>query len=174
MTRTRTSLTLGVAVIALVALSALSAGAGLLPPDDNTVTVNKVVAGTVPVGTTFTVELSCLGSFKGGPDFTVMTFDEHGTPTSGNNVVMVPSTGSAATCTATETATGGAATVAYGCVTSGNTTLATCPDGPAGQRVRFEDVSGSSGVITVTNTFPTPVPDPAPASEVVVEPAFTG
>jgi hypothetical protein len=141
------------------------------------ITVTKVVKGPVPAGTTFTVSVQCTGgSFKGGP--VIITFDEHGTLTSGTNVVDgLPAT---ITCTATETVTGGA-TVTYACATEGNDetdqdgSSATCPSGATGNVIHFSDVIGDSGTVQVTNTFTAPpTPPTEPAAEVVVTPALTG
>ncbi|HEX5587181.1 MAG TPA: hypothetical protein VFZ17_07735, partial [Acidimicrobiia bacterium] len=91
-----------------------------------------------------------------------------GTPTSQHEFEVPPTI----TCSAEETVPGGAQTVTYACAATG--TRATCPDGATEPTLSFNDVTGSSGVITVTNTFPTPMSDPEPAPEVVVAPAFTG
>jgi hypothetical protein len=171
MTQARATLAVVVGLIAVFAFSTLSAGAGV--PSGNMVTVNKVVVGPAPAGATFTIELVCDGGFKDGPDVTVMTFDEHGTSTSGNNVVSGIQAGSTTTCRASEAVEDRSGTT-YACVATG--TSATCSEGADAPVVQFVDVSGSSGVITITNSYPTavPSPEPAPATEVVVAPAFTG
>lgn len=103
------------------------------------------VQGSVPAGTTFTVHGTCSGAVSKDP-----TFSSSGTLTSatGTNVI---STNSPATCTATETVTGGALGVAYTCTaTSGVDT--TCTDN---QTLSNPEVGQpGAGTINVTNTFP--------------------
>src|SRR5713101_5852079 len=139
----RRILVVTIGALATVALLAGPTFAGAtLPP--NTVTISKVVAGAVPAGTTFTVEVSC--SVTVGKGVTVLTdvvFDSTGAVTSGNSVIH---TGASTRCTATETVTGGATTVAYSCAASG--TGATCADpAPATPRITFGATSNGSGTI---------------------------
>jgi len=70
-------------------------------------------------------------------------------------------------CTATETVTGGAQSVSYGCATT-NAGEVACV---SSQRVQVipDDALGGAATITVTNKFPDPTPPP-----VVVSPRFTG
>jgi hypothetical protein len=170
----RRILALATGVLATLAVLAGPTSAGVMAPT-NTVTIDKVVSGPVPAGTTFTVEVSCsLTIGKSVPVVTDVVFDSTGAVTSGNNVI---STAASSECTATETVTGGASTVAYACTASGS--RATCADpAPETPRVTFVDVTGSSGTITVTNTFVAPPAPPAPPAiaplAVVVPPTFTG
>lgn len=164
-----------IVAVAAAAIGALGAPAGAGKFSGNPVTIEKEVVGPVPAGTVFTVEFTCSSIFGGGVDAMgveplEITFDEHGNPTSENEFVIP----SGLTCTAHETGTGGAKTVAYACaMTTDHPTLATCSGGPTVPTVRFNDVVDAEGVITVTNTFVAD-PTPPPAGEVVVAPAFTG
>jgi hypothetical protein len=161
-----------IVAVATAALGILGAPAGAGKFAGNPVTIEKEVVGPVPAGTVFTVEFSCtslIGPGAMGLEPIEITFDEHGTPTSQNEFVIP----SGLTCTAHETGTGGATTVAYACeMTTEHPTLATCA-GPTTPTVSFQDVDDAEGVITVTNTFVAD-PTPPPAGEVVVAPAFTG
>jgi len=164
----------------VVALGAVPGGAGA--PGANTVTIEKEVTGTVPAGTTFTVELDCqsiLGS--GAAAVPTVSFDESGDPLS-NNTFNVPA-GQA--CMATETVNGGATSTTYACdIVRGNTDqigppfLGNCT---GDNEVTFTDVIGDAATITIANTFPTPEPPEPPAppappvtQAVVVTPTFTG
>ncbi|MET0628747.1 MAG: hypothetical protein ABW033_09855 [Acidimicrobiia bacterium] len=160
-----------IVAVATAALGILGAPAGAGKFSGNPVTIEKEVVGPVPAGTVFTVEFTCtslsdIGAM--GLEPIEITFDEHGTATSQNEFVIP----SGLTCTANETGTGGAKTVAYACeMTTTHPTLATCA-GPTTPTVSFNDVVDAEGVITVTNTF---VPaEVKPAEEVIVAPAFTG
>jgi hypothetical protein len=75
--------------------------------------VEKVVAGPVPDGAQFEVEVPCLNQDNGHaePMVTTLTFDETGAPTGVNSVVLNPAS---ATCTVTETVANGA-TVSHAC-----------------------------------------------------------
>jgi hypothetical protein len=164
----RRILALATGVLATLAVLAGPTSAGVMTPT-NTVTIDKVVSGPVPAGTTFSLTIG-----KSVPVVTDVVFDSTGAVTSGNNVI---STAASSECTATETVTGGASTVAYACTASGS--RATCADpAPETPRVTFVDVTGSSGTITVTNTFVAPPAPPAPPAiaplAVVVPPTFTG
>jgi Domain of unknown function (DUF5979) len=78
------------------------------------VEVNKVIAGTAPPGTTFTVHYACSGS---GPDGD-LTFDAEGNPVpADSNFFNDGFLGT--TCTITETGTGGATSVNYSCEDDG-------------------------------------------------------
>jgi hypothetical protein len=159
-----------------VALAAAPGGAGA--PVGNTLTVDKVVEGTVPAGTTFTVQVDCQSDLTPGPAAVpTVTFDDQGNPTTTNHFT-VPA---GQVCTVTETATGGATTTSYACeITRGSTDqigppfLGNCT---GDNEVTFTDVIGDAATITVTNTFPTPTPPPVqpPVTQaVVVTPTFTG
>jgi len=146
-----------------------------------TLTIDKVVTGVVPPGTTFTVTMSCLTPLSTGAgtpssDTTTpttgasdasdsfpptITFDANGHPTTTNTGTL--SVGES--CTATETDRGGAQSVTYGCATT-NALEMECV---SSQQVRVipDDDAGAAATITVTNSFPPPPPPPITA-------AFTG
>ena len=145
-----------------------------------TLVVNKVVTGSVPAGTTFTVGVSCAEIAAGNagatgsttsttngvvtpqtapPSPVTMTFNAQGDPTSSNSITL--STGEE--CTVTETATGGAASVSYGCVST--TVDLACESNQEVRQIPDDETSGTA-TVTVTNTFP--------AAAVVAEPQFTG
>ncbi|MET0420636.1 MAG: hypothetical protein ABW073_02935 [Acidimicrobiia bacterium] len=156
------------AMIAALGLLAMFAGPANAGFSGNMVTIKKVVVGPVPAGTTFTVHVSCQVTLgKSLPATYDVVFNAAGVATSGNSVIT---TQASSECVATETVTGGANTVAYGCTSTGS--RATCD--PSGTSVEFVDVTGSTGTITVTNTFPDPPPVVVVALEVIVAPAFTG
>jgi len=135
-----------------------------------TLTIDKVVTGVVPPGTTFTVTMSCLsplstGTGPGSSDTTTpttgvahasdgfpptITFAANGDPTTTNTGTL--SVGES--CTATETVTGGAQSVSYGCATTNALEMACV----SSQQVRVipDDDAGASATITVTNSFPPP------------------
>jgi hypothetical protein len=163
-------------------LAATPAGAPPLPLFS--LTVKKVVTGVVPPGTTFTVTVSCVvaastGIGAGSSDATTpttggaatasdgfpttITFNANGDPTTTNTGSLI----SGESCTATETVTGGAQSVSYGCATT-NAVEVACV---SSQRVQVipDDEAGGAATITVTNKFPDPTPPP-----VVVSPQFTG
>src|SRR5712692_7033514 len=103
----RRILVVTIGALATVALLAGPTFAGAtLPP--NTVTISKVVAGAVPAGTTFTVEVSCsvTGKGKGVPVVTDVVFDSTGAVTSGNSVIHTGASIQSTESTATETVTG--------------------------------------------------------------------
>jgi hypothetical protein len=163
------------AAVALVAGTLLALGAPASAGENLHVEVNKVVVGSAPAGTTFTVHYACT---DGGPSGD-LTFDATGDPVPANDNFFnanVPGT----TCTITETGTGGATTVAYACEDDG--VNASCA--PSGNEVTFDspDETSNNVTFTVTNTFAEPAPDttpagpaaPEPATAVVSTPAFTG
>lgn len=171
---------LAVAAMALgaVALAAAPGGAGASPT--NTFIVEKEVTGTVPAGTTFTVDVTCGSILEPGaaaplPD-AVITFDATGTPTSDNSVT----TGAGTQCTATETVNGGATSTTYACdIVRGLTDqdgppfLGNC--GPDDNQATFGDVIGDTATVTVTNNFPTPPPIQPPVVQAIqAAPTFTG
>jgi hypothetical protein len=177
----RASRILCIAAVAAGAIAATAApgGAGVPVPPSNTLTVVKHVVGSVPAGTTFTVEVNCVsGIGPAAPVIPTVTFDATGAPLT--SAVFSP--GPTSTCTVTETVNGGASSVGYACdIVRGSSDqigppfLGSCT---ADNAVSFNDVINDSATITVTNTFPTPAPPapPAPpvAGAVQIAPAFTG
>jgi hypothetical protein len=158
------------------AIGAAAAPGGAGAVITNTVTIVKEVVGTPPVGTTFSVQVDCGGALP-----PPVTFDANG------NLLSATATfhpGPTSTCTVTETASGGASSVGYGCVSAGNGPNGSDPDGSlvdctSDNVVHFTDVIGDSATITVTNTFvPTPTtttPPTTPAPQAVqAAPTFTG
>jgi hypothetical protein len=167
-----------------VVASATDVGGGSLTPDEggngqaeitplsgtcpNTLTVLKVVQGDVPAGTGFSVHVECIHQVGDEEPVTTVDddlfFDAGGVPTNGTTpaVEVLPDS----SCTVTETVNGGAATVAYACVASGDSSDSVeCQ--PGNRDVMFTGPIGlQSATVTVTNTFPT--------SPVVIAPAFTG
>jgi Domain of unknown function (DUF5979) len=163
------------ATAALVACTLFALGAPASAGENLHVEVNKIVVGSAPAGTTFTVHYACT---DGGPSGD-LTFDATGNPVPANDNFFnanVPGT----TCTITETATGGATSVAYACEDDG--VNATCA--PPGNEATFDspDQTSNNVTFTVTNTFAEPAPGtaapapaaPDPASAIVSTPAFTG
>jgi uncharacterized protein DUF5979 len=163
-----------VVVLGLVGGLASSAGAG----GNVTLTVEKVVNGPVPPGTTFTVDLNCTDDPDVGA--TTMTFDENGNPVpAGSNVVMwtsIPVGG--LDCTPTEQPSD--ATASYSCTADG---VVECESvGPQSEPINVSIGGTGSGTVTVTNSFPEPAspPEPAPLPQATPAPAveatvaFTG
>jgi hypothetical protein len=147
-----------------------------------TLTVDKVVTGAVPPGTTFTVTVVCTITATAGSSgsaattrssvtpqtappstTTTITFNAQGDPTSSN---MVSPNNVPASCTVTETATGGAQSTSYTCALGSTSLDTTCSTNE--QTVTFGADSSGATTVTVTNTFPLPPPPPA------VVAAFTG
>jgi hypothetical protein len=162
------------ASLGLVACMLLALGAPASAGENMHVEVNKVVVGTAPPGTTFTVHYACT---DGGPSGD-LTFDAAGNPVPANdNFFNDGVLGS--TCTITETATGGAS-VAYACEDNG--VDASCAG--SGNAATFDSPTNNSNnvIFTVTNTFAEPAPGttapapaaPDPATAVVTTPVFTG
>ena len=178
---------------ALVALSALPAGAG----DGGTaaiLTIRKVVVGPVPAGTQFVETLNCDGNIirPGGPGSSSgeRTFDAQGNPVTSGNFEFVDN----GQCTVTETQTGGAASVSYECegtvpppvtlMGSGRSSprvagplpqQACETSGPQSDPITVNIVGENEEVtVTVTNTFVDPGSAATPAAAVVGEPLFTG
>ena len=162
------------------------AGAGKMG-DDAPLTIEKDVVGPVPPGTTFTVTVTCdPGTITNGESDTtfVATFDAAGNPTSQDTAFFEGET----ECTVTETATGGASSVAYACEgefpqeeelpegegfsAQGFMGETPCGTISAGGVQVFIESPQQFATVTVTNTFTAPPPTPAPA--VVAQPAFTG
>jgi Domain of unknown function (DUF5979) len=160
----------GVIAAALLALAApASAGTNMH------VDVHKVVVGTAPPGTTFTVHFDCT---DGGPDGD-LTFDATGKPVpADSNFFNDGFLGT--TCTLTEPGTGGATGVSISCQDDG--VNASCSS--SGDSVTFDSPTNLSNQVdfTVTNTFGEPTPTttgptaavPEPAVAVVSVPVFTG
>ena len=191
----------GVRVVAFVALvgavtllgpAEISSGQSLASP----LTVVKVVSGSAPAGTVFTVTISCdapLIAPLPGTSQATMTFNATGQPQGTNTIGFLDAT----TCTVTETVTGGAASVQYSCTStfpsagpsgkgfpgaaaSGSTTTTSsghgltsqaapvCADGPQTTPMVVHLIEETqTATVTVTNTFPPPPP-------VIVAPKFTG
>ncbi|MGK2949082.1 MAG: DUF5979 domain-containing protein [Acidimicrobiales bacterium] len=121
-------------------------------------TIDKVVEGTAPAGTTFTVEALCDDSEGEGDEGGAFT-EERTFEASGGSAAVVLYSG--AVCTVTETDDGGA-------------TSSTITDGTSDFLPAPVDLTS-----TVTNVFaastPTPTPTPPGAAQpVVAAPSFTG
>jgi Domain of unknown function (DUF5979) len=173
------ALLVAVALAAGVPLTGGTLGGAAPAPPSFTLTIKKVVTGVVPPGTTFTVSIGCVGVMGASgsasttpttgtvhtdPLTPIVVFDAQGNPTTANTIPVTVGS----TCTATETVTGGAQSVSYGCATT-NATEVACV---SSQQVRVPPgmtIEGGAATITVTNAFPTPPPPP-----VVVAPQFTG
>ncbi len=178
----------GAAALLAAGVLAPTAGAGVAPTLAAPLTVLTVVDGIAPAGTTFTATIHCDGAIidegGSGTDTATVTFDATGQPTSADTVGF----GGPGVCTVTETASGGASSVAYGCTGQQGTIsggvsgfehqasasdvlppvcATTGPVDPIEVNISAED---QSATVTVTNTFVAPTPSPA----VVVQPAFTG
>lgn len=147
-----------ISALALVAVAAPASAGGNLRVD-----VNLVIVGTAPTGTIFTVHYVCTGGQPSG-DF---QFDAAGNPLPADSNFF--NTGAfGTTCTISETATGGAAAVAYACTDVSNGVNATCA--ASGDAVTFDSptMSSAQALFTVTNTFV------AAADPVIAGPLFTG
>jgi hypothetical protein len=174
--RTKLLVVVGIVAAAVLALAA-PASAG----ENMHVEVHKVVVGTAPPGTTFTVHFDCT---DGGPDGD-LTFDATGDPVPASSNFFndsFPGT----TCTITEPGSGGATTVSFSCQDDG--VNASCS--PSGDSVTFDSSMNLSNNVdfTVTNTFGEPTPTttgpaspaapqpgvPQPAVAMVSVPGFTG
>lgn len=169
-----------VALFAIVAIVGLVVGGHAAPlgaGGDASLTVQKVVTGPVPPGTTFTVDLNCGTEPNEGT--TAITFDEEGSPQPpGSNVVTWgPVLGEAFECTPTEQQPEGA-TVSYSCTA---TVFNECGQaGPQAEPIVVE-INGTGSVeVTVSNSFAEPAPEsgpepaPAPAPAIDARPTFTG
>ena len=164
------------ASLAFVACTLLALGAPASAGENLHVEVNKVVVGSAPAGTTFTVHYACT---DGGPSGD-LTFDATGKSVPANDNFFNDGV-LGTTCTITETGTGGATTVAYNCQDDG--VNASCA--ASGNEVTFDSPNNTSNNVTftVTNTFggasPTPTapaaqPEPEPATAVAGVPRLTG
>ena len=187
------------AVVALVLMAALPAGAGR-PGTAAPLHIRKVVVGPVPAGTQFVVTIACEGSiiFTGnGPASSAqLVFDAQGNPVGTGDTVTFTDGGQ---CTVTETQNGGAASVSYECEgtlppadmnTSGGGRFSprigpgvpsVCESsGPQSDPITVNIINaGQEATVTVTNTFVTvptspSQPEPAPAAAVAAAPSFTG
>jgi hypothetical protein len=144
---------------------------------DVSLTVEKVVVGTVPPGTSFTVDLNCGTVPNEGA--TAITFDDEGNaqPPGSNVVTWGPALGGSFDCTPTEQAPAGA-TVTYSCTDS--TQATTCDDaGPQTEPIVVSVGGTGSVTLTVTNSYPDPPPAPTTQTTDVrptigVAPTFTG
>ena len=170
------------AVLALAAGVLVALGTPASAGENMHVEVNKVVVGSAPAGTTFTVHYACS---DGGPSGD-LTFDATGKSVPANDNFF--NDGIVTTsCTITETGTGGASSVAYNCQDDG--VNASC--GPSGNEVTFDSPTNLSNNVTftVTNTFggapptttaastttaPPATPQPEPATAVAGTPRLTG
>ena len=160
--------------------------------------VRKVVSGTASSG--FSAQVHCTTPDSDDATATAVdatlafladgTPDPAATPT-GWNVrdgawVFAESSLNGSTCTATETASGGAQSVSYSCewraAESENSEDAGCPGASSGPSASPRSVTlehdGEVGVLTIANAFPTPPPPPPEAPEapapVAIAPKFTG
>ena len=103
---------------ALVAMSGVASAGGNMHVD-----VDKVVVGTAPAGTTFTIHYACSPGGVSGD----LTFDASGNPDPpSSNFFNDGNLGS--TCTLTETESGGAANVAFHCADDGENAVVREPD----------------------------------------------
>jgi hypothetical protein len=172
--------------IAGLAVAGLAGSAGAGAPLDAPLTVAKVVHGPVPAGTTFTAHIACddtiIVSGGGTVDAIDVTFDATGAATSQATFGF----DDPGTCTVSETANGGAATVSYSCegdpgqASTGAFSPAAVVDpevcataGPQADPITVNIVNpGQMATVTIDNTFVEPAPTPAP--EVVLQPKFPG
>jgi hypothetical protein len=195
-----------VASAAALSTAALASGAiaGVITPVlDAPLTIVKTVSGTVPAGTTFTVNLHCPGgNIDTGVDDAsaaaitatdaTVTFDATGQPTS-PDIIGFDDDG---TCTVTETESGGAASVTYACTGSipepsqepvpvpessdgfdaAAPVFPTDPCEAAGPQAAPMTVliAAPDQEATVTVHNTFADPAPTPAAQIVAQPAFTG
>jgi hypothetical protein len=133
------------------ALTATTAAAGI----STIITIDKVVIGTPPSGTTFTLNALCDDGQSGGP----FTFDSHGNPTNSNEFDVGAS--GTTTCTITETAPDAVNPTAYTCVAE---SPATCTS-PTSNSV-VSTTSSAVATVTAINTYLPPLtvaPNPVTA-----------
>ena len=182
------------AAVVLMGLGIALVGTSGAGNGQNTFTVEKVVEGPVPDGAVFEVVVTCEepnieAAPAGSATPVTIRFDADGNPLD-PNTVMAPFFG---TCNAVETVDNGA-TVSYACATTDPVPDGAAPDADVpyvpvqcldDQTVDYNDISGATGTVTVTNTFeeePPPAVAPAaaapaaaaPAGVVAARPAFTG
>ncbi len=159
--------------------------------------VRKVVSG--PASSGFTAQVHCTTPDAAESAATTdvsLAFHADGSPDPTSSPsgwivrdgawVLADSTLNGSTCTATETNDGGATSVSYGCswrpAESENPVDAGCPGASSGPTATPASVQlqndGDVGVLTITNTFPTPPTPPSPPAEaplpVTIAPKFTG
>ena len=144
----------------------------------------KVVDGTAPAGTTFSVLVDCEGRDVevDATDTTVVEFDATGQPTTDDTIFF----DGPADCTVTETVNGGATSTTYSCV--GTLPIDDESEIEGFQEIPDEPVCETAGpqaapifvniisprqnaTVTVVNTFPA---GPQAAPLVVAQPPFTG
>ena len=161
---------LAIALFGIPLLGADSSGDDTLVSEKQgpTITVNKLVVGTAPAATTFTVVFHC--DEDGGvvsEDFTLM-FDATGSPIGSNELTPAHDSGE---CTFGEAFMEGV-TPSFAC--SGVEGSASCDPtpGPTGGIVWSPEDLPSHVILTVTNTMPTPAAKPDVA--VRVQPRLTG
>jgi hypothetical protein len=169
-----------------------TAGAGL-QEIDAPLTIVKVVDGVAPAGTTFTATVQCDGDIidigeEDGVNSATVVFDALGQPTTAD-VIGFRGPGE---CAISETATGGASSVAYACSGVQGTPVdeeeppvkqgfgpspaavvlppVCATTGPQGVEVNIS-TPDQTATVTITNTF---TPAPKPAAQIVAAPAFTG
>jgi hypothetical protein len=156
-------------------------GQALITPaagDCAILTVQKAVQGAVPAGTTFTVHVSCSHEEVTGVTAQAIVptinrdliFDAAGQPTAGTipTLAALPND----SCSVTETGSGNAVTVAYGCSDTHTTGSALCQT--SGRDVIYGDGLGQRATVTVTNTFANAVIAPVTSPLVTITPKFTG
>jgi hypothetical protein len=146
----------------------------------NSLMVDKVVSGTAPTGTVFTVTVTCDHA-----ESQTLYFNATGHPSAQDgDPITAPVITPAGTdsCTVNETVDGGASSVVYACAHTDSSLRATCSDD--NKTVAYSDTNQGAATITITNTFEAPTtttppttttvaPTTAPAA--VVAPAnFTG
>ncbi len=123
-------------------------------PACNVLSIDKVVHGVVPAGATFRVHAECTTGEQSD-----IVFDEAGAPVSSHDLLV-----GGGVCTVTETDAGGAVSTSYAC---SETPVATPPHcDPRGQQIAFDDATGRTATVTITNVFP--------AAVEVIAPRFTG
>ena len=164
MRRISKSVAVGVSVVSLMGVTALTATTSSAGSASHLI-VDKAVEGTQPEGSQFTIVVTCTPE-GGQPEIDSIVIDGPG------NVVDagIPTTPDGVACTITESEDGGATSVTFSCDDDG---VATCE---ADNRIEFPQGENGEGTITVTNTFeePTP-PTPEPAAAAIeTVPAFTG
>ena len=121
-------------------------------------TVQKVVQGTVPAGTVFTIHVQCGQTVNQD-----LFFDATGSPTNATNPTVIAPQGG--TCNVTETSAGAALSASYACSDNHTTGSAFCQAN--NQDVIYVTGPGQAATVTVTNTF-------AAASPIVIVPSFAG
>ena len=159
--------------------------------------VRKVVSG--PASSGFTAQVHCTtpdAAESAATTDVVLAFHADGSPDPTSSPsgwivrdgawALADSTLNGSTCTATETSNGGAQAVSYACswrpAESENPVDAGCPGASSGPAATPASVQlqndGDVGVLTISNTFPTPPSPPESPTEaplpVTITPKFTG